>query len=478
MPQVRRRRNRSLLPQLQYTKIELLVRHHAQVLFNALPNYPLQRLVEQSRGHAIDRARVDALEERATRVVLSELRSLTQIAATHPDRSELPALFAGVLHVFALALVFQDGEWSVRRATVRALGTIWGDNQIVPMLEFLLNDDATTVVARAAAEELAAICDEDAIAVLVDVLGNKNEIVREVAVATLEHKNNRRLAIPALERALRHIDPNVRHGAAHLLQTLNRVPQDAEMTGWYMVAAQRWDEAEALGEVAFPALEHAILGKEPRIRQLAAATLDKIGWKPSSYGMRASHLVARQRWSEAAAMRFSAGPALVRALEGDDPSVAQSAATALESIGVDAVQPLVEVIRENRDRICVIRACAVLSRIAASLRNRPQLRSASLFSPAVSALNSVVCDRRRQINVTAVDALGEIADCLPIDVDIAGLYADVLDTLHDSQHGQHHVVRQKLETNHARIKNAVKARLGKTPVFPVPTTTERPASLK
>lgn len=469
MTQIRKRRYRSFLRQLHYTKVETQVRHRAQVLYHTLPNYPLQRLIERMPGQAIDRARVATLEERAARMVLAELNSLTQIAAAHPDQAELPALFGCVLPVLAQALVFQDGEWSVRRAAVRALGAIWGDNQIVPMLVYLLNDDKTAIVARAAAEELAAIADEDAIAALTHVLGNKNEIVREVAVATLGHKNNRRLAIPALERALRHPYPNVRHKAANILRNIDRLPQDQEMAGWYAVAEQRWDIAGTLLDAAIPALENAIRGKHSRVRLLAAQVLDLIGWKPPAHALRASYLVAKQRWTEATAMRFMAGPAITQALEGDDASVRQSAANSLESMGMDAVYALVDVIQENRDQTIVEHACAILARIAATARNRPQLRSVSLFTPAIAALSGVVCDRRRNISTGATDALAEIADSLPDDVDISDLFADALDIMRESMRGQHHVVRQNLQANQSRIKAAIKSRRGNTPIRPDPT---------
>lgn len=424
-------------------------------LDNSLHNYPLKKIIEDARGRAVDRTIVVALEDRATRASIIQIRELIRIAEHLRETTQAPKMFREALPVLARALAFRGGEWSVRHATVQALGMIWGNDEIIPTLEFILKNDRTVMVRVAAAEQIADIGGAEGIQVLVNALGTKDDDVRRIAVAALESRPNRRFTIPICQNALGHPDPLVRRGAAVVLDHCEWTPPSDDVRAWYMVAKQQWDAVQELEELAVRPLVSVIKGQDARIRAKGAQALDQLNWEPENYAMRGWYSVARQNWDEAKRLKMSATVALVNALEGEDQDIRKSAADALLELRADSVLALVSVLRESRDLPVLQAAAVVLGKIARSISSKGEGPEPALFIDAIPALTAAIQDGHRKVILEPAHALGDIAVHMFDGTQIEGLFEDTLIALREIAREQHTVIRQDLDAVYLRIMQAL-----------------------
>ena len=446
--------NATILPHLQEAMAHVQIRHQAQSLSVILQNYPLQRVLAQARGRAVESYRVEQLEERATRAALVELRNLTNIALSITDQPRRPGLFRDYMPVFVEALAFRDGDWSVREATVRALGAIYGDNRIIPLMRYLILHDRNPNVRLAAATELAHIGGMDGAMGLICVLGTDDPGAREIATAFYQSKPNRRFAIRALEAGLRDAHPTIRHNAADLLDSVEWQPVDAEARGWRVVASQSWEEVKLLKEDALPGLENALCGKNARIRQKVAEVLTQMGWVTDEYRMRAAYHVARLEWNEAARLKVAAAAPLVNALEGDETAIIAAASDALVEIGYEAIPALLNVLPDQPDRAILRMSCRVIGRIAIKCRAEVSDRASGVLASCVGPMLSIMRDEHNRVIVEAATALADIAENIPDRTTVNVLFTPVLDVLREILRRETSLVVQSIQTARDRISRS------------------------
>ncbi|MGO8670578.1 MAG: HEAT repeat domain-containing protein [Capsulimonadaceae bacterium] len=455
----------SILDVVQKWQIGFQVDRRTSALRDSLQNHPLRRLVERSSGKAIENSIVSRLEEQAANEVIAHIQALAAIAAGTGLQSDVQTLFRQALPVLGDALAFQGGEWAVRDAAIKALGIIWGDDQVVPLLVGMLEDAAAPLVARAAAAQLAEIGTPGAADALVNALASPDHDVRALAGAYLSHKNSRSTAIGALRAGTTHRNPVVRRSAARLLDTTGWVAGSVEERAWHAVAAQDWLRATEMGVAAEPPLWNAIVGKDSAVRAAAAEVIERIGRTPASHAALAKLLVARQDWGGAAAMKLVAAPALTNALEADSPEVSTAACEALLSMGPDAVPALVDVIENSRDPYALRRACDILAdgcrrfergRDDAGRRDPAYPRRRSPYLQAISPLMDLTCDTRGNATIEAADALASIAEACSEGT--TEQFARPLEMLRSQVQGQNPMVRRALEVCRERIERAVGGR--------------------
>lgn len=427
---------------------------HLVALEDAMQNYPLQRLQEQARGKAIESERVRLLESRAARAVLAEIRELGKIAQSIPEREDRPAVFLQALPLLSRALAFQNGDWSVRQATVGLLGVVWGDSHVVPLLEYIMNDFRAPVVCRAAAVELAAIGGMEAVDVMARALAHDDDVVRQIAIEMLENRHLRRYAVPALERGLRHPDPRVRQRVADVLDKIEWQPKEDEMRGWYAVARQQWDQTVDLGDASVPALESAMKGSISQVRRQAARVLDKLEWDSSPYAVRGWYVVAKQDWDEAVSLRLAAGPPLVNALLDREQPVRDAARQSLTRLGFAAVPALVSALHDAENAALVKAVSGLLSTIVKEFPDQEKEHVPVRFSEAVPWLVAAIRHPHRPIIIEPAFTLADIAENIPDRQEVCSLFDPIMESLVQIAEGEYGMMRHDLDSVRFRIHRA------------------------
>jgi hypothetical protein len=84
-------------------------------------------------------------------------------------------------------------------------------------------------------------------------------------------------AVPALCTALKDPDKYVRYGAALALEHLGWTPASAEDRGYFLAAAQRWDEIPSAPDVPAAPFIHHVHDSDPEVRAHAVEILGKLG---------------------------------------------------------------------------------------------------------------------------------------------------------------------------------------------------------
>jgi len=194
-----------------------------------------------------------------------------------------------------------------------------------------------------------AVCDPDAIAVLVTELGSGSASQRWDSSASLGRCGA--AALPALTKALADANAAVRQGAARALGGIGPA-----------------------AESAVPALVTAIADHEPLVRESAAEALGRVG----------------------PAATFAIAP-LVASFADDDPYLAGAAAIALGRIGVAAVPALTDALADPRENVRWSAAIA-LGRLGA------------VAAPAVPALAKALGDEKANVRTSSAYALGAVGE--------------------------------------------------------------------
>jgi HEAT repeat protein len=153
-------------------------------------------------------------------------------------------------------------------------------------------------------------------------------------------------AVPVLLQALQSKDPHIRSESA---RSLGRI-RDFRAFPALAKAAKDRDEnvrmraIEALGYMgdpqAIPLLVDALNDPRHEVRMEAAWALDRLRWVPQSNLQRVDYLIARERWSEVAAMGRTAIPSLIQALKINYSGVRIGATEALRRMGQPAISAL------------------------------------------------------------------------------------------------------------------------------------------
>lgn len=93
----------------------------------------------------------------------------------------------------------------------------------------------------------------------------------------------------------------------------------------------------------------ALKDKDRNVQKAAAEALDSIGWHPANDTQRAWYSIALQDFE----MAKNAVPQFIAELKDNSDDVRESAAYALESIGREAVEPLIASVRDNFNNLRV-----------------------------------------------------------------------------------------------------------------------------
>jgi HEAT repeat protein len=217
-----------------------------------------------------------------------------------------------------LVRLLHDDVDDVQAEAAAALGEVgWGDTRAVAALCALLADGATSAVRVAAATALGRLKAEAAVPVLVSLLSDRDQALREAAAAAVA-------AIGVLGA----------QSTQHLVEQLNSEDN--------LVRAQTAEALASLGAVAeeaAPALVQAMADENDQVRAKAVEAIKRIG--------------------EAAAPH--AVPGLVRLLSDDDNLVRALAAEALGEMGASAGAATPALLRELRHSNAHVRGNAVES---------------------------------------------------------------------------------------------------------------------
>ncbi|BDI31999.1 hypothetical protein CCAX7_40500 [Capsulimonas corticalis] len=451
------RQEKSAFQKLRHSIEVKRIAGRSAALAEALQNYPLQKLLAQAKGRVVETARVRPLEERASREARAQIIALTQIAESISDKPARAVLFRTVLPIFGEALGFQGGEWSVCKATVRALGTIWGDDKIVSLLAYITENHKDIVVSRAAATQLAKIGGAEAFRALTNALGHRDRDVQRIAEQTLELRSNYSFAVAALENGLKHVSPEVRRRSANVLDRLSWKPGAPEMEGWRMAARQDWEGAVSAGAASIPALEGAMKGKDARVREQAAKSLEAMAWRPRQYAMTAWYHAARRDWDAAAELKISATAALANALDDEDETVSDPAGACLARIGAYSVPTLACSLRDSWDVRMQQRASHALTVIARNTQERGNPQVTSLYIDAVPALTEALADGHNQVLLEPGYALAEISEHVFDSTQVFAVFEDSIDRIREVVSAQHPIVRKELEECLRRIQASANA---------------------
>ncbi len=201
--------------------------------------------------------------------------------------------------------------FAVRCNAIRALAKIRDARAVAPIIALLKDSD--NMIRVEASQALGLFKDARAVMPLVDVLG------KGFALSS------------AAARALGRI------GDARAVEPLIVLLGDCYECG-------REAAAEALGllrdQRAVPPLLQALHDQDHAMRRLAADALERIGWQPADAEMKATYLVAKQRWASCVQMGRDAVPQLIVALRSTDFETTWNAGNALVAIGEPAVNDL------------------------------------------------------------------------------------------------------------------------------------------
>jgi len=281
------------------------------------------------RGAAVDA--LDEVGEGALEQLLSELTGTSQseaewvtarkfARALQADRPELRMAAAkalgrlddasGLQHLIE-ALTDEDPR--VRLRACQACGT-FADPRAVPGLSERLESDGELKVRRSAANALANVGTDQALAPLLGLLEESDESLRRIAAGALGKANNPEPVEP-LARALGDESAVVRNAAVYsIIELLSNVPtQQSHAVRDRVVSELKQADDETVVE---PLVEILTDGQQNRQRRNAAWILGRVAEPDSALAVEA----------------------LADALADEDPQAAQFAATSLKSLGGPIVE--------------------------------------------------------------------------------------------------------------------------------------------
>jgi HEAT repeat protein len=249
-----------------------------------------------------------------------------------------------------------DPEEAMRRIAVQGLGRMgpMAKPALAHLIEIVKGDPSESV--RYEAVNSLGLIDkkgERALPPLIEALRDRSADVSSAAARSLGNFGLlAKSSVPALTAALD--DPREHHRAL--------------APDFVVMRALRCDVAEALGYIgieanaAIPALRNAVAkDRNPEVRVSAALALSRIDPKDQgamSAIIRELELKGKGTWGQEAAIKAltelgskarAAGPALIRSLANDEPSIRRSAAEALAAIGDRSAIPALESLLKDKD---------------------------------------------------------------------------------------------------------------------------------
>lgn len=226
-----------------------------------------------------------------------------------------------------------DADPRVRLAATDALGYI-GDPAITPRLGKILTDPDDQIRASAV-RALGYIGDPASVPSLVIALGDEEYHVREMAQEALFEIGTP--AIPDIVDALKSRFHEVREGAAESLDRLGWKPGTTNETAYYLMAQESWMDLARMGDEAIPPLSNALDTTDDDLRMGVVLTLGKME------GAETIGLLARVLTDKNVMIRQKATMALV--------DMGTAARPTLSSVGSSAPPDLQQAILQVISRI-------------------------------------------------------------------------------------------------------------------------------
>ncbi|MCZ7550918.1 MAG: HEAT repeat domain-containing protein [Anaerolineales bacterium] len=167
----------------------------------------------------------------------------------------------------------------------------------------------------------------------------------------------------------------------------------------------REEVANALVKIGAPATEPLVTALQDgnvNVRNAAISVLEKTGWQPSKDESSAIYWIAKREWNECIEIGSPAIEPLITALKyeiGDRDGVAE----ALSKIGNPAIEPLIAELQDGLIREGVV---DVLAKIGI---------------PAVKPLGAALKNGRRNVKLSVIKVLSEIADSRSVELLIESL---------------------------------------------------------
>jgi HEAT repeat protein len=266
---------------------------------------------------------------------------------------------------------------SIRQAAARALGELRDPQAVEPLIEALeaLVDNPDNVMRANAIWSLGQIGDPQAIDPLIRALAKKNSDLHNAAARALGQLGDPQAIDPIFD-TLKKWQSDISEAAFGAIQRLGGKVTDQE------------DRASLIDRV-IGYLTHP----QPEMRQQAATTLDKLGWKPAQDTAGASYWMARGDWNRCASLGAAAAPALIAAMCDESEERQQAAFGALVGMGSLAVDALIEALPDENP--------AHQSAFWAVVK---------IGAPAVEPLVAALGHERADIREPAARALGQIGD--------------------------------------------------------------------
>ena len=276
-------------------------------------------------------------------------------------------------------------EDQVRRYAAEALGKMGDARAVEPLIQAL--KDETDFVANRAALALGEICDARAVEPLIESMKYKDGSVRGGAAQALGEIGDKRAVEPLI----------------------NALKADKSEYA-------RRQIAQALGELGDPmAIEpliQALRDEDSSLREVAAKSLDKLGWNPGEDIAKVYYLIAKKQWKEFTKIGKQAVEQLIQTLKDEDSQVRDGAAQALGEIGDKrAVEPLINVLKADKNFYVRGGAANALGK----------LKDTGAVEPLINALKA---DKNSYVRGGAANALGKLKDTRAVEPLINALKAD------------------------------------------------------
>ncbi len=253
-----------------------------------------------------------------------------------------------------LISVLEDENFYVRRATVKALGKI-GDPRAVESLIAALKDE-DSYVRELAADALGTITDARAVEPLIGALKDENLYIRRSAVKALGEIGDPRATEPLIT-VLRDEDSDVRELACKVLVRIGQHAIEQLITALkdndYNVRHSAVTVLARIGQPAVEPLIAALKDENHHVRGSAAKALGEIGdpcsFEPLIAALEDKDSYVRESTTEALGKigDSKAITPLISALSDEAWGVRYTACEALQRIGPNAVEPLLQHLRDE-----------------------------------------------------------------------------------------------------------------------------------
>ncbi len=237
----------------------------------------------------------------------------------------------------------------VRAQAARALGTLKNVQAVEPLLEALKDVDG--YVRWDAAESLGYLGDGRAVEPLTQALRDESSLVRRSAAETLV-KIGFEGIVELLTQYLQDKDCQIKRDAAESLEKIGWKPKNKTEEAYYLIAKQKWEKLNEIGEPAVQPLIHLLKDENKDIRENAAKALERMSWKPKDGTERAYHLIALQKWDDLLEVGEPAVEPLIQSLKDKNRCVREGAIKTLGKIGDRrAVEPLIHVLEDEHKEV-------------------------------------------------------------------------------------------------------------------------------